>query len=199
VETFDAVQGRLAVALASNRPGSDLDHVVIALPSYSVGESLLSHYADRIPVLEHRYLVSALMLGRLPRCQLVFVASTDPGPEVLDYYASLLPQDCGEAFRDRLHTVVVPGRTARPVAAKLLDREDLVKRVRRLVGDLPAVIEPWNVGDAEVGVARALGVPINGSPPICGLWGSKAQDAACSAEPEYRYLSASRTYARSRT
>ena len=52
---FDAVQAKLAAALAANRPGSGVDHVLIAMPSYSVGESLLSHYANRIPSLEHRY------------------------------------------------------------------------------------------------------------------------------------------------
>jgi hypothetical protein len=165
METFDEVQGRLAVALAANRPESDVEHVVIALPSYSVGESLMSHYADRIPVLEHRYLVSTLMLGRLPRCQLVFVASSDPGQEVLDYYASLLPHDGRDVVRQRLHTFVVPDLSARPVAAKLLDRQDLLEGVRQVVGNRPAVIEPWNVSDPEVEVARALGVPINGSSP----------------------------------
>lgn len=78
------MQRRLPAALAANRPGSDVDHVLVALPSYSVSESLLSHYADRIPVLEHRYLVSTLLLGRLDRCSLVFVASRHPGEEVLD-------------------------------------------------------------------------------------------------------------------
>jgi hypothetical protein len=34
--------------LAANEPGSDIDHVVIALASYSVGESLLSHYVERL-------------------------------------------------------------------------------------------------------------------------------------------------------
>ena len=85
----DHVQRRLPTALAANRQGSDVDHVLVALPSYSVGESLLSHYADRIPMLEHRYLVASLLLGRLRHCHVVFLASQHPGPEALDYYASL--------------------------------------------------------------------------------------------------------------
>jgi PGM1 C-terminal domain len=58
VKSFDEVQRLLPDALMANRPASGVDHVLVALPSYSVGESLLSHYADRIPALEHRYLVS---------------------------------------------------------------------------------------------------------------------------------------------
>jgi PGM1 C-terminal domain len=165
LSSYAEIQGRLSVALAANRPDSTTDHVVVALPSYSVGESLLSHYADRIPVLEHRYLVAALMLGRLPHCELVFVASRDPGVGVLDYYASLLPRDGRTILRERLHTVVVPDLSARSVAAKLLDRGDLLEYMKQLIGDRPAVIEPWNVSDAEMKVALALGVPINGSSP----------------------------------
>jgi len=165
LNSFAEIQGRLPIALAANRPDSATDHVVVALPSSSVGESLLSHYQDRIPVLEHRYLVAALMLGRLPQCELVFVASRDPGREVLDYYASLLPQDGRTILRERLHVVVVPDLSARSVAATLLDRRDLLNDIKQLIGNRPAVIEPWNVSDAEVNVALALGVPINGSSP----------------------------------
>lgn len=162
--SFDGVQRRLPTALAANRPGSDVDHVLVALPSYSVGESLLSHYADRIAVLEHRYLVSTLLLGRLHRCRLVFVASQHPGEEVLDYYASLLAPDGRDVLRQRLRVVEVPDASVRAVAAKLLDRPDLLEAIRRLVAGRPALIEPWNVTDAEEQVSRALGVPINGTP-----------------------------------
>jgi len=61
VKRFDDLQQRLGAAVAANRPGSDVEHVLIALPSFSLGESLLSHYADRIPSLEHRYLVAQLV------------------------------------------------------------------------------------------------------------------------------------------
>ena len=54
VERFDVVQARLGEALAANTAGSGVNHTVIALPSFSVGENLLSHYVDRIPTLEHR-------------------------------------------------------------------------------------------------------------------------------------------------
>ncbi|HEX5588945.1 MAG TPA: hypothetical protein VFX65_01480, partial [Candidatus Limnocylindrales bacterium] len=58
--TFAELQHRLGPALSSNRLGSETDHVMIPLPSYSVSESLLSHYGDRIPSLEHRYLNALL-------------------------------------------------------------------------------------------------------------------------------------------
>lgn len=82
---FDELQGRLGPALAANRPGSGVEHVLIALPSFSVGESLLSHYVERIPGLEHRYLLAMLLLGRLPSCDFGFVCCRAPEPEVVDY------------------------------------------------------------------------------------------------------------------
>ena len=59
-DTFDVLQRRLGPALAANSPASGIDHVMIVLPSYSVSESILSHYGDRIPSLEHRYLNAIL-------------------------------------------------------------------------------------------------------------------------------------------
>ncbi|MBA2382710.1 MAG: hypothetical protein H0V73_11425 [Chloroflexi bacterium] len=61
---YEQLEHSLGSALAANSAGSDVEHVVIALPSYSVSESLLSHDGDRIPALEHRYLNALFMLGR---------------------------------------------------------------------------------------------------------------------------------------
>jgi hypothetical protein len=164
MQTVDGLQGRLPAALAANRPNSGTDHVLVALPSYSVGESLLSHYANRIAALEHRYLVCTLLLGRLDHCHLVFVASQRPGAEVLDYYASLLPDDGRRMLAHRLSVIEVPDTSARAVAAKLMERPDLLDDMRRLIAGRPALIEPWNVTHVEEEVSRALGVPINGTP-----------------------------------
>lgn len=99
---FAEVQAGLGTALHANSAGSGIPHVLVALPSYSVGESLLSHYADRIPVLEHRYLLASLMLARIESCEFVFVSSCAPEPDVLAYYEALLPDDvrgsAGHAF-----------------------------------------------------------------------------------------------------
>jgi hypothetical protein len=165
--TFDEIQGRLGHALAISQPGRHEEHVMIALPSFSVGESLLSHYGDRIFALEHRYLLALLALRRIA-CDLVLVVSQAPTPEVLEYYLSLIPEDGRDSARRRLHVLEVPDDSHRAIAEKLLDRPDLIEQVRTLIGGRPAYIEPWNVTDHEVGVALALDAPINGSPPQ--LW-----------------------------
>ncbi|MGY1605561.1 MULTISPECIES: peptide ligase PGM1-related protein [unclassified Geodermatophilus] len=168
VQEFDELQRRLAAACALNAPGSSRPHVLVALPSFSIGESLLSHYADRIPALEHRYLVAVLVLPRVPGCELVFVGSAAPPVALLDHYLALMPPAARASARRRLQLLVVPDASHRSVARKLLDRPDLLDGLRRHIGDRPAFVEPWNVTADEVAVALHLGVPVNGTAPE--LW-----------------------------
>ncbi|MFP5335681.1 MAG: peptide ligase PGM1-related protein [Actinomycetes bacterium] len=168
MQSFPELQARLGVACAANKPGSGVPHVLVALPSFSVGESLLSHYADRIPALEHRYLVAQLMLYRITDCEMVFVCTQAPDDAVLEYYLGLVPPDQRDSVRSRFRVLVVPDPSHRPVAAKLLDRPDLLDDLAASFAGRPAFIEPWNVTADEVDVAVALGVPVNGTAPA--LW-----------------------------
>ena len=107
MDEFERVQARLPEALAANVAGSGVDHVVVAMPSYSVGESLLSHYVERIPAMEHRYLNAQLLLNRIEKCEFVFVCSEAPASEVLDYYRTLVPPEIAERLRTRVRCIVV--------------------------------------------------------------------------------------------
>jgi hypothetical protein len=161
---FDRLQEALPAALAANVPGSGRDHVVIAMASYSLSESLLEHYGARIPAMEHRYLNAALLLNRID-CDFIFVCSLAPDPEVLAYYRELVSPDVADRMERRIHPVSVDDPSTRSLAEKLLDRPDLIAAIRDLVGGRTAVIEPWNVTEHEVAVAVALDVPINGTAP----------------------------------
>lgn len=162
---FDELQLTLHSALDANQPGSGIEHAVIAIASYSVGESLLSHYADRLPALEHRYLVAMLILGRIANCRLAFVSCQAPEQAVVDYYTSLMPPAQRDSVSKRLLLITVPDPRPRPIAAKLLDREDLLDSLQSFIGSAPSFIEAWNVTADEVAVAERLGVPINGTAP----------------------------------
>ncbi|MGZ8738196.1 MAG: peptide ligase PGM1-related protein [Nocardioides sp.] len=164
---FADLQSRLADVLALHQVGSTAPHVRIELPSYSMAPSILAHYAPRLAALEHRYLLSQLVLPRMTGCEVLFVTCAAPGQDVLDYYFSLLPPDQRAAAR-RLQVLVVPDASPRPVTAKLLDRPDLVDELRRRIAGRPAFIEPWNVSALEVELASKLGVPVNGTDPT--LW-----------------------------
>ena len=164
MDDFERLQESLPDALAANRPGSGRDHVVIAMASFSLSDSLLEHYGPRLPAMEHRYLNAALLLNRID-ADFVFVCSLAPEPEVLAYYRSLVPPDVADRMQRRLHVVPVDDPSPRPLAEKLLDRPDLLDEIRALVDGRTALIEPWNVTDHEVAVALALGVPVNGTAP----------------------------------
>jgi hypothetical protein len=168
MESFEDLQAKLGPAMAANRPGVSVDHVLVLLPSFSVGESLLSHYAARIPALEHRYLVAFLMLPRIEACEMVFLTCQAPGDDVLDYYADLVPSGHRARARRRFRVVEVPDRSSRAIAAKLLDRPDMIDALRASFAGRPVFIGPWNVTQDEVEVAQRLGAPIDGTAPE--LW-----------------------------
>ena len=170
MDAFRRLQERLPAVLALNDLGGTSSHVVVALPSFSMGETLLSHYVTRLPAMEHRYLLAALLVGRIPGAEFLLVTSGPADDVVLDYYARLATCDGSgpDGTRRRISTLVVPDDSPRGVAAKLLDRPDLLDELRVRIGDRPAFIEPWNVTADEVEVALRLDAPINGTHP--DLW-----------------------------
>lgn len=165
---FKDLQRRLGATLELNRPGARDPHVLIAMPSFSLGETTLSHYAARIPALEHRYLNALYLLNRIENCEFVFLSTLTPAPEILDYCISLLPPERRNDVRSRFRSVAVPDERPRPLAEKLLGRPDILDAIRTSLAGRPAFIEPWNVTEHEVEVARRLEAPINGTSPE--LW-----------------------------
>ncbi|TNC62458.1 peptide ligase PGM1-related protein [Rubellimicrobium roseum] len=166
MQGFDQLQASLNRAVALNRPGQTWPHVVVVLPSLSLGEAVLAHYGPRLPALEHRYLAAFFLLHRIPNAEVIYVSTLPPSEEVMDYCASLLPP--GGDARTRFHCVALRDMSMRGVAEKLLDRPDLIAGIRERIGGRPAFLEPWNVTEAEARLALELGVPVNGSDPA--LW-----------------------------
>ena len=138
---------------------------MVVLPSFSIGESTLSHYAARIPSLEHRYLNAVLIAGRITDCHCVYISSRAPDPAIVDYYVSITPAAGRDSLRSRLTLVDIDDGTVRSVASKLLDHPERIEAIRSMIGGRPALIEGWNVTEMEVRLALALGVPINGTRP----------------------------------
>lgn len=161
-------QPRLESAWRAYRAGSTTDHVVVVLPSLNLPPPALHHFAERLPGLEHRYLVEMLALPRVPGAELAFVTCQAPAAGVLDYYLRLCPADQREDVRRRVHVVVVPDLSPRSLSVKLLEHPALLARLRELVGDRPALVEPWNVTDAEIEVGERIGAAVRGTPPR--LW-----------------------------
>lgn len=182
VDALDELEALLGPALEANRAGSTTDHVVIALPSYSVSESLMSHYGDRIPSLEHRYLGGILIPSRIPSCEVVYISSQRPDAAAIEYYPALLSPERRRDLEGRYRIMEWNDGTPRSVAARSVSRPDLVAELRDHIGGRPAVIEPWNVTDHEVDLALALGVPINGTRPSLRWLGFKSEGRRLFAE-----------------
>jgi hypothetical protein len=184
-----SLQQRLAAACELNVAGSREPHVAVMLPSFNVGATLLAHYSGRLGALEHRYLLGALMLPRIPGAEGVFVTCEAPAPEVLDYYFRLIPEHARGDAAGRLRVLEVPEPGDAPVAAKLLSNLDLLVQLREHIADRPAFIEPWNVGIEEVAFALAVQVPIRGTGPELRWLGFKSagrrlfQDAGVPVAP----------------
>jgi len=172
-DAFDRLQAKLGPALGANRQGSTTDHVLVVLPSYSVSESLLSHYRDRVFSLEHRFLNGLLISARIPACEVIYVSSRSPAPEILDYYSSLMRDDMQEDAR--FDVLDVDDGTLNPVACKLADDPKRLSTIRALVRGRPALIEAWNVTDHETRLALALDIPINGTRPELRHLGFKSE------------------------
>ena len=132
---------------------------MVALPSFSLGESLLSHYGDRIPALEHRYLLALLVLNRIA-CDLVLVVSPGAQPPRCSTTTSpSSPRSGARRPAARLHVLEVPDPSHRSIAEKLLDRPDLVERAatpdRRTTGVHRAVERHRPRGGGGPGAGRA--------------------------------------------
>ncbi len=163
-EAFARVQARLEQAWRADLPDSTTDHLVVVLPSHNVHPVVLSHFGDRIPALEQRYLCCILLLQR-PATRIAYVTSMEPPDGLVQAYLSLLPPSGREDAADRLTILTVGDPSPRPLVEKVLERPDLIDRLRGLAGEQPALIDPWNVSHGECQLAVELGIPVFGADP----------------------------------
>jgi hypothetical protein len=161
-------------SFADRYPASDpLDFeagTVVVLPSLSFPAEELRKIVG-IGYYEERLLFLLLLLRR-PDVQLVYLTSMPVDPAVVDYYLGFLPDPAGA--RQRLHLVSVHDPEPRCLTAKLLDRPDLVDRVRELAcGQGDAFVLPFNVTRREHDLVERLGMPLYGPHPKQAVLGSK--------------------------
>jgi pre ATP-grasp domain-containing protein/pheganomycin biosynthesis PGM1-like protein len=135
------------------------ERTVLAIPSINLDQDLLDRHAQDLPALEERCLYLAFALRR-PRVRLVVVTCLPVPSEVVDYYLGLVAVEDASA---RIHLLSPEDDSPRPLAQKILERPDLLARLRELVSDRRgAFIMPFNVRDHERDLALELDVPIYG-------------------------------------
>jgi len=133
---------------------------VVVIPSINLDQEIMDRHAADIPTLEQRWLYLLFALRR-PRVRLVAVTCMPVPDEIVQYYLGLMP---GVAdARARLPLLSAEDASPRPLAEKILNRPDLLGRLRALVsGHQDAFIMPFNVRAAERDLALAVSVPVYG-------------------------------------
>jgi len=170
--SFHELQAQLQPewGLATNAQGPDVD--VLMVPSLSMDQNQIDlvtgahHY-------EERQLFSLIRL-RDPGVRMVYATSKPLGELVVDAVLELLPGVPTSHARRRLHLVDTDDASNRPLTAKLLERPALLARIAELLRPGRSFINCFVVSDLERQLSELLQVPLLGTDPALGYWGSKA-------------------------
>ena len=170
---FDALQERLIPLWPAIRTWSSTEQTVVVIPSYGLDEAVLRTVEHLLSSYEERFLYMLLLL-RQPKCRILLVTSNPVPGYLVSYWLDHVPHREPAEARRRLMLLSLNDRTARPLSMKLLERADLLQRIRALVAETPAHLAMFNVGRSERDLALALDVPVYGASHRCAPWGSKA-------------------------
>ena len=168
---FDALQRKLVPLWRSIQSFNQDEQTIVIAPSISLDFSatgaVLQAYEERFLFL--------LFLLRQPRARVVYVTSQMIAPEIVDYYLDLLPGVPASHARRRLFFVAPLDGSARPLSQKLLERPDILDRIRSLVLDPDrAHLVPFNTTHLERDLSLALGIPMYGADPRFLPFGTKS-------------------------
>jgi hypothetical protein len=168
--SFEELQRTFAVRYPASDPLDLREGTVVVLPSLSFPPSELRKIVG-IGYYEERLLFLLLLL-RQPRVKVVYLTSMPVEEAVVDYYLGFLPDPAGA--RSRLHMRAAGDPAPRSLTAKLLDRPELLDRVRELCeGPGGAFVQPFNVTADEQALAERLCRPLYGPPAALAGLGSK--------------------------
>jgi hypothetical protein len=155
---------------ATAAQGPDVD--VLMVPSLSMDQSQMDlvtgahHY-------EERQLFSLIRL-RDPGVRMLYATSKPIAELVVDAVLELLPGVPASHARRRLHLFDTDDASSRPLTAKLLERPALLARMAELLRPGRSFISCFVVSALEKELSERLQVPLLGTDPALGHWGSKA-------------------------
>ncbi|HZC99620.1 MAG TPA: peptide ligase PGM1-related protein [Actinomycetes bacterium] len=167
---FDALQRRFAQQYQEHDPLDMHTGTIVVVPSLTFPVAELRKIVA-IQHYEERLLFLLLLLGR-PGVQVVYLSSLPIEEAIVDYYLSFLPDP--EDARDRLHMLSVGDAEPRALTAKLLERPELVERVREIADDPDeSFVLAFNVTALEGRLTESLRLPLYGPGPALASLGSK--------------------------
>ncbi len=169
---FRDLQTQLRPEWGREHGGSGGDFDLLVVPSLSVDRAQLElitgahHY-------EERQLFSLIRL-RDPGVRMVYVTSKLLPDLVVDAVLELLPGVPTSHARRRLHLFDADDGSARPLTEKLLERPALLARIAELLRPGRSFLACYVVTELEKQLSERLQVPLLGTDPALGWWGSKA-------------------------
>lgn len=172
-ERFRALCGQLENVWGALQADPFYPHTSVLVPSMSVNQEELAK-VTAAGFYEER-LMFALIRLRNPNARLIYVTSQPVHPDVVDYYLQLLDSVSAGHARKRLQMVSVYDSSPRPLTEKLLERPQLLNRLKTAIGDRShAYLTCYNVTPLEGRLALELGIPLNGLDPAHLCFGTKS-------------------------
>ena len=169
--SFQDLQRQLQPDIALVGPGSDPWDVLV-MPSLNMSQEQMA-LVEGAHHYEERQLFELIRL-RQPRARMVFVTSKLLPDLVVDSVLELLQGVPISHARQRLQLFDTDDASSRPLAAKLLERPRLLKRIRDSLRPGRSYLSCYNVGDLECRLSEALQLPLMGCDPQLSSWGHKA-------------------------
>jgi hypothetical protein len=170
--SFAALQATLHPEWGLEQGGQGPDLDLLMVPSLTMDRAQMQlvtgahHY-------EERQLFSLVRL-RDPGVRMIYVTSKLLPDLVVDAVLELLPGVPTSHARRRLHLFDADDASDRPLTAKLLERPALLSRIAELLRPGRSYLACFVVTELEKELSERLQVPLLGTDPALGWWGSKA-------------------------
>ncbi len=176
LRSFRDLQTDLQAAWGDVSIGQGPDVDVLMVPSLSMERGQMAqiqgahHYEERQ--------LFALIRLRDPGVRMVYATSKPLADLVVDAVLELLPGVPASHARRRLHLLDTDDASDRPLTEKLLERPALLARMAELLRPGRSFISCFVVTELERELSERLQIPLLGTDPALGFWGSKAGSRA---------------------
>ena len=172
LRSFRELQAELQPLWGDSTIGQGPDVDVLMVPSLSLERGQMAQIKGA-HLYEERQLFSLIRL-RDPGVRMVYVTSKPLADLVVDAVLELLPGVPASHARRRLHLLDTDDASDRPLTEKLLERPALLARIAELLRPGRSFINCFVVTDLERQLSERLQVPLLGTDPALGHWGSKS-------------------------
>ena len=170
--SFSKLQTQLRPEWGIEHDGAGVDFDLLMVPSLTLDRAQMG-LVTGVHHYEERQLFSLIRL-RDPGVRMVYLTSKLLPELVVDAVLELLPGVPTSHARRRLHLFDTDDASDRPLTEKLLERPALLSRIGEMLRPGRSFISCFVVTELEKRLSERLQVPLLGTDPCLGYWGSKA-------------------------